>query len=123
MITDLDILKQIMVKDFDNFSDHTVSTFKWETDTLSNIAIYIAISGGFLTYQSSLNLPWNGRVSSIGGKLPPPPQKRRRKRGEREREGRGMYCLGLLMHVKLPHTLPPQTKLLDETLNGYLYNR
>ena len=26
LITDLDMLKQIMVKDFDNFSDHSVST-------------------------------------------------------------------------------------------------
>ena len=25
LINDLDMLKQIMVKDFDNFSDHTVS--------------------------------------------------------------------------------------------------
>ena len=27
VITDLDMLKQVMVKDFDNFSDHVVSCF------------------------------------------------------------------------------------------------
>ena len=27
LITDLDMLKQIMVKDFDNFSDHAVSCY------------------------------------------------------------------------------------------------
>ena len=42
MISDLDILKEIMVKQFDNFSDHSVSCLHLATFLYSTTACFLA---------------------------------------------------------------------------------
>lgn len=55
MISDLDILKEIMVKQFDNFSDHSVSCLHLATSLYSTTACFLAAIPKLSVRRSRLN--------------------------------------------------------------------